>query len=71
MATGDNHIQQEIDTNGKRLVGNQEACSKMLPANAKRPVRGMNWTEILEKAGLKSPGYTETIEKMKKEGKLK
>jgi hypothetical protein len=71
MAAGDNHIQQEIDTNGKGLVGNEKASSKGVPANAERPVRGLNWTEILSKAGLESPGYRETIDKMKADGRLK
>lgn len=71
MATGDNHIQQEIDTNGKGLVGNEKASSEGIPINAERPVRGLNWTEILSKAGLESPGYRETIDKMKADGRLK
>ena len=71
MAASNNYIQQEIDTDGKGLVGNKEACSEMLSADAKRPIRGLNWTEILERAGLESPGYRETIDKMKKDGKLR
>ena len=31
----------------------------------------MNWTEILKRNNLESPGYKETIDQMKKEGRIK
>lgn len=71
MATGDNNLQSKVNTNGKKLVDNQEAAKQGLSAPAKRPVRGLDWTAILERAGLESPGYRETVEQMKKEGRIK
>jgi hypothetical protein len=47
-------------------VDNQEA-----PEQTISRTRGLNWTEILRRTGLESPGYHETIAKMKQEGRIK
>lgn len=44
------------------LVGDEEACRQEISV----PRRGLNWTEILNKAGLEAPGYQETALAMKK-----
>lgn len=71
MESSDNHLQQKINKNGERLVGNEKANTQRVSADTKRPVRGIDWTEILARNGLESPGYKETIEKMKAEGRLR
>jgi hypothetical protein len=53
--------------NRKKLVGDTKTDRHGLS----RPPRGLNWTQILKDAGLEAPGYHETIEKMKKEGRIK
>lgn len=70
MDTNLNNLQQEADANRKRLVDNEEASEQRLPGAPGRSVRGQDWTSILRKANLEAPGYRETIEKMKQEGKL-
>ena len=49
------------------VVGNEKASKQGLP----RAGYGMNWTEILGRAGLESPGYHEVIKKMKEEGRIR
>lgn len=48
----------------KAMVGNQKANEQGLPRTTKQ-LRGLNWTEILNKHGLESPGYQETVAKMR------
>lgn len=71
MASGDNNLQSKADASGKGLVDHQETSNQGLPTPAKRSVRGLDWTAILDRAGLESPGYKETVDQMKKEGKLR
>lgn len=71
MESSNNDLQQKADENGKGLVDNEKTSNKGLSTDARRPVRGLDWTSILAKAGLESPGYRETVEKMKAEGRLK
>lgn len=59
-------VQSSPKPGGKGLVDNQEASVKRLPR-----IRGLDWTSMLAKTGLESPGYHETIAKMKAEGKIK
>lgn len=64
MDTGNNNLQPKANASGKGMVDNEETASQGLPRAASRPIRGLNWTAILAKAGLESPGYKETVEKM-------
>lgn len=66
-----NDLQQKADTNGKKMVDNEETSNQGIPSTAQRPARGQDWTSILRKANLEAPGYRETIEKMKREGKIR
>lgn len=50
-------------------MGDEEAKGQAVPWTPVR--RGINWAEILDRLGLESPGYLETIEKMYQEGKIK
>jgi hypothetical protein len=69
--TGNNDLQSKANASGKGVVDNKKANEQGLSSSARRPVRGLDWTFILERAGLESPGYRETIDKMKADGKLK
>jgi hypothetical protein len=70
MESNLNNLQQKINANGKELVDNEKAAAPGVPGPAKRSIRGLDWTSILRKAKLESPGYHETIEKMKEDGRL-
>jgi hypothetical protein len=48
------------------LVGNEETKGQAVSRRS-----GMNWTEILARNGLESPGYKETVDQMRKEGRIK
>jgi hypothetical protein len=50
-------------------VGNEETEKQTVSWAPSR--RGINWSEILDRLGLESPGYLETIEKMHQEGRIK
>ena len=52
-------------------MDNEKASDQGIPGSAARPTRGQDWTRILGKAGLEAPGYHETIDKMKREGRLR
>lgn len=65
-----NDLQSKVDANGKKMVDNQETSVCDLSRSTGRSVRGLDWTSILRKANLESPGYHETVEKMKKDGRL-
>lgn len=69
--TNYNDLQQKVDANGKRVVDNTETDAQGVSTNTKRPARGIDWTSILERNGLESPGYKETITKMKADGRLR
>lgn len=71
MATGDNNLQSKTNTNREELVDYKKTSSQGLPTPPERFVRGLDWTAILKRAGLESPGYKETVDRMKKEGRIK
>jgi hypothetical protein len=50
-------------------VGDEKTKEQTVPWTPLR--RGINWSEILDRLGLESPGYLETIEKMYQEGRIK
>ena len=66
MDSGVNAVPSEALKTGKALVGDQKAERQAVPRGS-----ALNWTEILAKNGLESPGYRETIDKMKAEGRIK
>ncbi len=66
MGAGADPLQPQAEPEREGLVDNEEAPGQAVPR-----IRGLNWTEILRKTGLETPGYHETIAKMKKEGRIK
>lgn len=48
-------------------MDNQKAKSERVSGDARY---GIDWTRLLAKSGLEAPGYHETVEKMKKEGRI-
>jgi hypothetical protein len=70
MAPSPDNLLSKTDGKGKTLVDNKKANSESVSTTSKRRL-GMNWTEILKRNNLESPGYKETIDQMKKEGRIK
>lgn len=66
-----NNLQQKVNANGEELVDNEETDASGVSTTPERPVRGIDWTTILARLNLESPGYKETVEKMKADGRLK
>lgn len=58
-------------------MGNEEAKGQAIPGSSglnlsqAKTRRGINWTQILASNGLETPGYKETVDKMRKEGRIK
>lgn len=71
MEPSPNNLQQKVDPNGEGLVDNEKTGTPGVSATSGRSSRGIDWTAILSRANLESPGYKETIEKMKADGRLK
>jgi hypothetical protein len=71
MEPSNNDLQQKTNENGEGLVDNEKTTIKGVSPNAERPVRGLDWTAILARNGLESPGYAETVEQMRKDGAIK
>lgn len=70
MATDHNDLQQKAHSSGEAVVDHQETGKQRISPLTGRPVKGIDWTKILEEHNLESPGYKETIEKMKRDGKI-
>lgn len=70
MATGANDLLPTANQRGEALVDNEKTGKQGLPIAPGRAY-GMNWTKILAEKGLESPGYQETIRRMRKEGRIK
>ncbi len=68
MASDTNALLPQAFKTGEGLVGDKETEGKTVPWTPLR--RGINWSEILDRLGLESPGYLETIEKMYQDGKI-
>lgn len=66
MGTNTDPLQPPSQPRGERVVDNKEA-----PKQGLSRTRGLDWTAMLAKSGLESPGYHETIAKMKMEGRIK
>jgi hypothetical protein len=66
MGTNTDSLQSSLESRRERVVDNEEATKQGLPRT-----RGLDWTSMLAKTGLESPGYHETIAKMKTEGRIK
>lgn len=67
MDSSIDYVPDQAYTGGEGLVGDKETGQQGLPRTSSR----LNWTEILARSGLETPGYHEVIEKMKKEGRIK
>ena len=70
MAAGPDNLLPATDTGGKVLVDNKKTSKQRIPGPTGRRY-GMNWTEILAKKGLETPGYKETVDKMRENGQIK
>lgn len=66
MGTNTDPVQPSAEPGREGLVDNQETPKQRVPRAS-----GLDWTSMLAKSGLESPGYHETIAKMKQEGKIK
>jgi len=70
MAAGSDDLLPATDAGGKALVDNKKAGKQRISGPVGRRY-GMNWTEILAKKGLETPGYKETVDQMRKDGRIK
>lgn len=70
MAASADDLLPTTDQRGEVLVDNKETGKQGLPVAPGRAY-GMSWTRILAEEGLESPGYQETIQRMRKEGRIK
>ncbi len=70
MASSSDNLLPETGEGRKELVGDQKAVKQGIPGKAGK-CYGMNWTQILEDTGLESPGYHETVRKMREQGRIK
>jgi hypothetical protein len=70
MAAGPDNLLPATDARGKALVDNKKAGKQRISGPAGKRY-GMNWTEILAKRGLETPGYKETVDQMRKDGRIK
>ena len=70
MATGSDNLLPATDARGKALVDNKKTGKQRISGPAGKRY-GMNWTEILAKRGLETPGYKETVDQMRKDGRIK
>lgn len=70
MAAGADDLLPTADERGEALVDNEKTSKQGLPFTPRRAY-GMNWTKILAEQGLESPGYQETVSRMRKEGRVK
>ncbi len=70
MAASSDNLLPATDANGKALVDNKKASKQRISGPIGKRY-GMNWTEILAKKGLETPGYKETVDKMRENGQIK
>jgi hypothetical protein len=70
MATGPDNLLPAADARGKALVDNKKTSKQGIPGPVGKRY-GMNWTEMLAKKGLETPGYKETVDQMRKDGRIK
>ena len=70
MAAGSDDLLPATDAKGKILVDNEKAGKQRISGPTGKRY-GMNWTEILAKKGLETPGYKETVDKMRENGQIK
>ena len=69
MAAGSDDLLPAAGANGKALVDNKKAGKQRISGPAGKRY-GMNWTEILAEKGLETPGYKETVDKMRENGQI-
>jgi len=70
MAADSDDLLPKTDAGGKALVDNKKTSKQGIPGPIGKRY-GMNWTEILAKRGLETPGYKETVDQMRKDGRIK
>jgi hypothetical protein len=70
VAAGPDGLLPASNQRGKTLVDNEKTGKQGLPIAPGRAY-GMNWTRILADQQLESPGYQETLLRMRKEGRIK
>lgn len=64
MGTGFDDLLPATEPSRKAVVDDKKTPEQRVPDTSK-PLRGMNWTEMLSKKGLESPGYQETVAKIR------
>jgi hypothetical protein len=70
MAAGSDDLLPAADAGRKALVDNKKTGKQRISGPAGKRY-GMNWTEMLAKKGLETPGYKETVDQMRKDGRIK
>jgi hypothetical protein len=70
MEPGDHGLLPKVDKRGEGLVDHEETSKQRIPGTPGKRY-GMNWTEILARENLESPGYHETVSKMRSAGRIK
>lgn len=60
-------IQHKTHATRERMVDNEKTIKQSVPKSG----NALDWTKILTRNNLESPGYRETVDQMKKEGRLK
>lgn len=67
MESNSDFVQHSPNAERKGMVDNEEASMQRVSR-----IRGrLNWDAILARVGLEAPGYHETVDQMKKEGRIK
>lgn len=70
MEPGTDDLLPASDERREILVDNKKASEQGVSPTPRKPY-GMNWTKILAEKGLESPGYQDTVKKMRDEGRIK
>jgi hypothetical protein len=67
LARRDDNVSREASSSRGGVVGDEEATQQGLSG----PRGKLNWSEMLRNSGLETPGYHETVQQMKKEGRIR
>lgn len=70
MESSHDHLLPEAVERGEELVVYEKTSKQRISGIAGKRY-GMNWSEMLVAANLESPGYHETINEMRRAGRIK
>lgn len=70
MEPSDDDLLPKALERGEELVVYEKAGKQRISGTTGKRY-GMNWSEMLAAADLESPGYHETIDKMRRAGRIK